>query len=198
MLLKPPNSFLGRLLILSKDYPNFCPVFTQPAENAAKPLSVIGCSKDCQSTFGKAMITSEPKAICLEQVSNLSRRSCQNLRIKTVVVMDPANILNQLHSLRSNIVQPSDKRTDEGGAGLCCEQGSPKLKQRVTLTEIPSSLMTLVALMPFTVKEIFTFRLSPISRRQRPSRTIPSASVGTFPRNGLVHQLTNFSKHFTD
>tara|TARA_B100000575_G_scaffold293767_1_gene306263 strand:+ start:958 stop:1173 length:216 start_codon:yes stop_codon:yes gene_type:complete len=71
MFLKPPNSFLGRLLIISKDYPNFCPVFTQSAENAAKPLSAIGCSKNCQNTFEEAVTTSEPKAICLGQVSNL-------------------------------------------------------------------------------------------------------------------------------
>lgn len=49
-------------------------------------------------------------------------RGRKDLRREAVIVIDLANVRNQLHAVEADIIQPPDKGRDEGRARLGCKQ----------------------------------------------------------------------------
>ena len=61
----------------------------------------------------------------LDDVHRMTHTGSKDLRIEAVVVIDGADLLDQLHAIRADVVQAADERRYVSGTGLGRQQGLP-------------------------------------------------------------------------
>ena len=96
-----------------------------------------------------------------------------------VIVVDQADVGDQLHAVEADVVVAADERRDEGRAGLGREQRLAGREAQVTLTIVPSAVSALQVLRPSGVSGTLIAILSAIFRSTSASRIIPSWSSAT-------------------
>ncbi len=81
-----------------------------------------GCFSNCLSTENGAVMTSLPILRRLEEMHGRAGAGGEDLRLVAVVVVDGADVADDLHALGADVVEPPDERADVGRAGLGREQ----------------------------------------------------------------------------
>ena len=137
------------------------------------PVSVSGCLNNCRMILGGAVITSAPIFAASTTCIGLRTRSDQDFGREIVIVVDHADVGDQLHAVEADIVVAADERRDEGRARLGGEQGLAAEKHKVTLTIVPSLVSALQVLRPSAVSGTLIAILSAIFRSTSASRIMP-------------------------
>ncbi len=86
------------------------------------PLSVSGCLNSCLITAAGAVITSAPSLADVEDMDRIAYARDQDLRREIIIVVDHADIGDQLDARLADIVKSPNERRDEGRACLGRQQ----------------------------------------------------------------------------
>ena len=94
----------------------------QSFRNRSMPRSVSGCLKSASMTDGRARADVGAHAGRRHHVHRVPGARHEHLGLERVVPVDLDNLLDELHAVGGDVVEPADERAHEGGAGLGGEQ----------------------------------------------------------------------------
>ena len=95
------------------------PCFFQSARNFSRPISVRGVLYKLAYNLKGDGGYVRPHEGRIHDMEGISHTCDYDLCFETIVIVDGDNLLNQLHSLMADNIQPSNERTDVGSPRLC-------------------------------------------------------------------------------
>ena len=176
------------------------PVFFQSARNVSRPLSVSGCLTRLFRIAGGTVATSAPaSAACLTWSGVRIEAARISVFRRVVIVVDRADLADQLHAVEADVVEPADEGRDEGGAGLGGEQRLVGREAEGDVDHVPSLVSVWQAFSPSQVSGTLTATFLAMAPRMRAlAHHAVELGRGHFGGDRARHDRADLGDHLLD